>query len=172
MLWQAAVQRVFHPVSSNALLMNPVLHGLMPHKCLHIPMKYLMVFGHGLDLNKYPHPGPLAAPNAKGRFQRLPSIDEHLTAVVPTSSLGLLSLYDGERGTFSTSQLYFGDVKVNNCCVPARMWIDLLRKVPCKLKYLDFFLSSRQHIYILAIRADSSFLDSPQKSHFFGNKYC
>lgn len=54
----------------------------------------------------------------------------------------IVPLSRGEMGTCSTSQLHFGQVKVNNGCIPVWIWTDLLRKMPYKLKFANYFLSS------------------------------
>lgn len=104
-----------------------------------------MIFGHSLDLNKCPHSGllagPLATPNARGRFQHIPSIDEHLPAVVPMSSLRLLSISDGERGHFQLHNLTFAMWRSITAASPR---IQVCRRMPCELKCHDVLLSHNQ----------------------------
>lgn len=96
---------LFFVISTNALSVNPLTYGLMSHKeqspsnrevdgfhpGVWSPITILICSSY-LDLPP-PH-------NAKRRFQYIPSVNEHLTAVVTKSSLWLLSSSNGEGWHF------------------------------------------------------------------------
>lgn len=92
---------------TNALSVNPLTYGLTSHQMQSHRIWRLMVFIQILIISNDPFIRLLSRlpplPVAKGRFQHTPSVDEHLTAVVPTSSLWLWSSSDGEGWHFNNS---------------------------------------------------------------------